>query len=512
VVRRVAAVLAAVGLWLAWTSAAPHLSRPDDAGVVATGAAIALPLACLAIVVYALLLRDRMWLQVAAAGAGLALAAWGIHTSHTGAAGAGKLVAAASIGLLAAAAFERSWQVALVAVLVIGVDAWSVYAGPTHALLQGDQQRLSWFTVPIAGAGVTSAGGIGSVDLLFLALFVAASLRFELRPAVTIPLCVLSLPLTYAIANAIGADLPALPLLSAAFVLPNIRRLLPNAPPLIDAARQPATAANVRRNASGRADRSIRWLAARDALWAVLDPVVRQGAAVAVVGAGNCDDLPLTRLAERAGHVDLMDLDITATTAAIAREPAELQVRLRAVAADVTGGLADRIVRAVAAGRMAPVPVQDWQPIGDAPYDVVIGDLFYTQLLYPGLLDAGVPEERIAIALKTYSAALTGLAVSRLQATARGGVVVHIDDPIAWWDGHEQPFTAEEALAAAARGADDALRLIETGNRPIGSDPRLALAALGIPVRRTAFWVWQFAPRVDYLVCASVAKGLESPS
>jgi hypothetical protein len=508
VVRRVAAVLAAVGLWLAWTSAAPRLSRPGDAAVVATAAAIALPLLCLAIVVYAALLRDRPRLQAAVAIGGLALAAWGIYASHGEPAAAGKLLAAASIGLLAAAVFERSWQVALVALLVIVVDTWSVYAGPTHALLQGDRQQLSWFTVPLAGAGVSSAGAIGSVDLLFLALFTAAAWRFHLRPAVTIPLCVASLPATYVLANAIGQDLPALPLLSIAFVLPNVRRLLPSAPPLIDATRQPATAANVRRNASGRADRSIRWVAARDALWAVLDPLVRPGAAVAVVGAGNCDDLPLTRLAERAGHVDLMDLDVSAPAAAIGREPRELQVKLRAVATDVTGGLADRIVRAVAAGRMAPVPVQDWAPLGTAPYDVVVGDLFYTQLLYPGLLDAGVAEERIAIALRTYGAALTGLAVSRLQATARGGVVVHVDDPVAWWDGHDQPFTPDQVLAAAARGADDALRLIETGNRPIGADPRDALAALGVPVRRTAFWVWRFAPRVDYLVCASVANGL----
>jgi hypothetical protein len=27
--------------------------------------------------------------------------------------------------------------------------------------------------------------------------------------------------------------------------------------------------------------------------------------------------------------------------------------------------------------------------VGDAPYDLVIGDLFYSQLLYPAMLDAG---------------------------------------------------------------------------------------------------------------------------
>jgi hypothetical protein len=445
---------------------------------------------------------------VAVALIGLAVAAIAIHYSHGELAGAGKLLAAASVGLLAAAALDRSWQVALVALLIIGVDTWSVYAGPTHALLQGNPHRLSWFTIPLAGPGVSVTAEIGAVDLLFLALFVGATLRFHLRPAVTIPLCVASLPVTLILANAVGHDLPALPLLAVAFVAPNVKRLLPGAPPLIDAQRRPATAANIRRNGGGRPDRSVRWLAARDALWGVLDPIVASGATVAVIGAGNCDDLPLTRLAERAGRVDLLDVDVAATTAAIKREPRPQRDRIRALTDDITGGVADRIVRDVADGRMAAVPVQDWEPVGEGPYDVVVGDLFYTQLLYPGLLDAGLPEERIGIALRTYGAALTGLVVSRMHASAPGGTVVHVDDPIAWWDGHDQPFTCEQVLTAAARSADDALRLIETGRRPTGADPREALAALGIPIRLTVFWAWRFAPRVDYLACATIAPGV----
>jgi hypothetical protein len=49
---------------------------------------------------------------------------------------------------------------------------------------------------------------------------------------------------------------------------------------------------------------------------------------------------------------------------------------------------------------------------------------------------------------------------------------------------------------------DDALALVATGLRPIGTDPRPALAGR---IVETALWRWPFAAGVDYLVCASVA-------
>ncbi len=491
-VRRAAAVLVAAGAWLAWTYGAPHLPRPTDHAITATLAAVALPLACLAIVAYAGLFRQAPTLQVVAAVAGILVAVWGMHASWIELAGMGKLVAAGSLGLLAAGIVERSWHVALIAIAVIGVDIYSVFAGPTRAMLEGHHHALSWLTVPLAGPGMPVAAEIGSTDMLFLALFVGAAWRFRLRPGLTIPLCVGSLSATLVLANWFDRALPALPLLALAFLLPNLRRLSPTAPPLPDPQR-PATAANQRRNLTGRGDRAARWVGARDGLWEVLDPIVRAGASVAVVGAGNCDDVPLTRLAERAGRVDLLDVDTTAPAAAIRREPRGRRDRLRALDVDVTGGLADRIVREVAAGRMAPVPVQDWEPVGDAPYDVVVGDLLYSQLLYPGLLDAHVPDERIGIALRTYGDALTGLVVSRLQASAPAGRVVHVDDPVAWWEGHDQPFT----LRAGAGGrrpqrgggaAPDRDRQPADRGRPSGGaggagSPRPAHELLALAVR-----------------------------
>ena len=111
----------------------------------------------------------------------------------------------------------------------------------------------------------------------------------------------------------------------------------------------------------------------------------------------------------------------------------------------------------------------------------MIGDLFYSQLLYPGLRDAGVPDERIMLALTNYGPALTGLVVSRMHASAPDGVVVHIHDPVGWWGGHTQPFTLDHVLAVASRSADDALALLQTASGPEGTNPRSALVGARDP-------------------------------
>src|SRR5689334_7106586 len=92
--------------------------------------------------------------------------------------------------------------------------------------------------------------------------------------------------------------------------------------------------ANRRRNRRAPADRSARWRHARDELWRLLHPLVDEGARVAVVGAGNGDDVPLARLAARAGEVHLVDLDGDAVRAAVARQPRRVRARLTAIEED----------------------------------------------------------------------------------------------------------------------------------------------------------------------------------
>lgn len=272
-----------------------------------------------------------------------------------------------------------------------------------------------------------------------------------------------------------------------------------------DRLRAPATTANIARNARGGSDRRRRWEPARDALWRLLEPHLAGRPSIAVVGAGNADDLPLARLAGRAREVVLVDLDRPAGRAARRRLRRPLRQRVEVVEHDVTGGACDQIAAAAGCGRLPRAPFVPETPLPGAPYDLVIGDLFYSQLLYPALLDLAVPDARRQAFEARYTAMLVRGAVARLHASAPYGRVVHIHDPLAWLPGRPQPVALSVILDAARYDVAAALRLAARGRGPVESDPRRALQHLGIPVRTTALWHWPFAAGADYLACATVA-------
>jgi hypothetical protein len=262
----------------------------------------------------------------------------------------------------------------------------------------------------------------------------------------------------------------------------------------------PARVANASRNANAGRERRRRWEPARDALWDFVAPRLEEGARVAVVGAGNGDDLPLRRIAERAGAAALIDIDPRAAEGARRRLRRAERRKVEAIGHDVTAGAADAIVLG-AGSREAAME----EPLPGAPYDLVIGDLFYSQLLYPALRDLGVDAETIDKTIAAEGPGLTRAVVARLHASAP--LVVHVHDPLAWWDGHEQPLSLEEILdRSASAGPEAALELTARGSGPYETDPRAALAALGLAPAATALWRWPFAEGVDYLACATLAE------
>ena len=219
--------------------------------------------------------------------------------------------------------------------------------------------------------------------------------------------------------------------------------------------RAPARVANASRNAGAAPDRHRRWGPARDALWDFLVPWLDDSARVAIVGAGNGDDLPLRRIARRAGEVVLIDIDPRAPQGA-RRGPRRAERRkVTVIGHDVTRAEADRV--ALAASRDEEVDATSRLitgpdlPLPGAPYDLVVGDLPYSQLLYPALLDLGVDPQLRSATLARHAALLTRAVVARLHASASR--VVHIHDPLAWWDGHEQSVALEEILALAVSAA-----------------------------------------------------------
>jgi hypothetical protein len=118
--------------------------------------------------------------------------------------------------------FEALSWVLLVALLIVPVDAFSVARGPTKEIVENQPQVFNALSVSFPLPGQHSSAQLGLPDILFFSLFLGAAARFGLRVGWTWLAMVLSFGTTLALAVGFDvAGLPALPLLSAAFVLVN---------------------------------------------------------------------------------------------------------------------------------------------------------------------------------------------------------------------------------------------------------------------------------------------------
>jgi len=117
--------------------------------------------------------------------------------------------------------FETVSWVVLVACIIPWVDAYSVWRGPTRHIVEHQRGLFTTlsFAFPVPGGG---AANLGLPDLLFFGVFLAACARFGLRVRWTWLAMTVSFGATMALATWFEVDgLPALPLLSLAFLLPN---------------------------------------------------------------------------------------------------------------------------------------------------------------------------------------------------------------------------------------------------------------------------------------------------
>jgi hypothetical protein len=221
-VRRAALAAAIFAALLVWYAVADRLPNAPVWADVLTASAVLIP-AVFALVLLALPLRREPWLL--AAGIGFALLA--VVASQVGLdvlSNFAKLGFATAIGFWFLGLFERLSWVVLVAAIIPLVDAVSVWRGPTNKIVTEQPQvfgALS-FAFPVPGDGSFQ---LGIPDLLFYAVFLGAAARWNLRIGLTwLPLTA-SFGITMALAvwlDPFGLDgLPALPLLSAAFLVAN---------------------------------------------------------------------------------------------------------------------------------------------------------------------------------------------------------------------------------------------------------------------------------------------------
>ncbi len=161
-------------------------------------------------------------------GAGLLVAA--LNVDDAGGVGAGANVSeallASAVGLLLARWLEGPVIAVAVALFVAAVDVWSVTSGPSSRMLAEGTDRVDplSFDLPAWG-GAGSAGHLGLSDAVFLSMFAAWAWRCDFRRGVTIAAMVAGLLAALGLSVALDTAIPALPLIAAGFLAPNLDRI-----------------------------------------------------------------------------------------------------------------------------------------------------------------------------------------------------------------------------------------------------------------------------------------------
>lgn len=220
----VLALLAALAVYYAVSESLPDLSTWGDVAFLA----FALIPATFALTWLALPLQRHAGARVLA-GAVVGLGLLAVACDAAGlevAANFVKFAAVSAAGWWFLQFFEEVSWVLLVALLIVPVDIYSVFQGPTKVIVEQQPEVFDALSIAFPLPGEQNSAQLGLPDVLFFSLFLAATVRFALRTAPTWVAMALSFGATLALA--VAADiggLPALPLLSAAFVVANGDRI-----------------------------------------------------------------------------------------------------------------------------------------------------------------------------------------------------------------------------------------------------------------------------------------------
>jgi hypothetical protein len=217
---RIAAFFVVLAGVVAWDAIAPHLGRLSVWWEIAIIAAGVLP-ATLGLIFLALPLWSH---RRALAGALVVFLVAAVVTWRADlhlASNFMKLGAYTCGGWLFLSLFEELSWVVIVAAIIPFVDAFSVAAGPTKDIVNHHADVYSAVAVAFVAPG-GAAAFLGPPDILFFALFLATTVRWQLRPGWTWLAMTGMYSLTLVLANATDVNgLPALPFLSVGFLLAN---------------------------------------------------------------------------------------------------------------------------------------------------------------------------------------------------------------------------------------------------------------------------------------------------
>jgi hypothetical protein len=221
-----------------------------------------------------------------------------------------------------------------------------------------------------------------------------------------------------------------------------------------------------------------------------------------VLGAGNCNDVDLERLAESFSEIHLVDVDAPALARAVARQSEPVRPRLRRHAVDLSGLPARRLgrwkravpsaadVEASAAAALDTILTK----LG-GPYDVVASTCVLTQMAFALRESLGERHPALETArfglMRTHLSTLVGL-------TAPGGVALFASDVVS-------SSTYPLAAPPPGRTLTDLLRdVVASGAGYFAANPELLaglMAEVGTPELLEP-WLWTGPFERTYLVYA----------
>ncbi len=132
-----------------------------------------------------------------------------------------RILAAASVGISLARYVGSVGVVMLIVAVAVVSDLFSVFAGPTRALVEEDSPVLDLLLLVFPTFGSALGFGLGVSDFIFLALFAAASRSLNLRYPATLLCTCFATFLAVTAGLLLERPLPALPFIAIAFVLVN---------------------------------------------------------------------------------------------------------------------------------------------------------------------------------------------------------------------------------------------------------------------------------------------------
>ena len=132
-----------------------------------------------------------------------------------------RILAAACVGISLARYITSVGTILIVVVAAIAADIFSVFAGPTGALVRAESPLLDLLILIFPTFGSPLGFGLGLSDFIFMTLFVATARSLDLRYTTTLVAVCAAGFLAVTTGLLLARPLPALPFIAIAFVVCN---------------------------------------------------------------------------------------------------------------------------------------------------------------------------------------------------------------------------------------------------------------------------------------------------